>query len=40
MDVKPMLSAYPEQNEAFIADLAVEQAEALEDNAAFEDQSW
>lgn len=40
MDVKPMLSAYPEQNEAFIADLAVEQAEAIEDNAAFEDQSW
>ena len=40
MDVKPMLSAYPEQNEAFIADLAVEQAEAVEDNAAFEDQSW
>ena len=40
MDVKPMLSAYPEQNEEFIADLAVEQAEAVEDNAAFEDQSW
>ena len=40
MDVEPMLSAYPEQNEEFIADLAVEQAEAVEDNAAFEDQSW
>ena len=40
VDVKPMLSAYPEQNEAFIADLAVEQAEAVEDAAAIEDQSW
>ena len=40
MDVKPMLSAYPEQNEAFIQDLAVEQAEAIEDNDAMEEQSW
>ena len=40
MDVKPMLSAYPEQNEEFIKDLAVEQAENAEDNDAFEEQSW
>ena len=40
MDVKPMLSAYPEQNEAFIEDLAVEQAENVEDNDALEEQSW
>jgi AGCS family alanine or glycine:cation symporter len=40
MDVKPMLSVYEDQNEEFIADLAVEQAEAEEDNAAMEDQSW
>ena len=40
MDVEPMLSAYPEQNEQFKQDLAVEQAEAVEDAAAFEDQSW
>ena len=40
MDVKPMLSAYPEQNEQFIADLAVEQAESVEDADAMEEQSW
>ena len=40
MDVQPMLSAYPEQNEQFIKDLVVEQAEALEDAVAIEDQSW
>jgi AGCS family alanine or glycine:cation symporter len=40
MDVKPMLSVYDEQNEQFIKDLAVEQAEAVEDAAAFEDVSW
>ncbi len=40
MEVKPMLSAYSEQNEEFITDLAVEQAAVAADNAAIEDQSW
>jgi len=40
MDVKPMLSAYPEQNEQFINDLAEEQKEAAENAAIDAENSW
>lgn len=37
LDVEPMLSAYPEQNEEFKADLKAENAEAAEEAARFEE---
>lgn len=39
-DVKPMLSAYPEQNEQFIQDVAEEQAQNAEEEAFHDDLSW
>ena len=39
-DIKPMLSAYPEQNEEFIADLEQQQAAEAEEEANTEDMSW
>ncbi len=39
-DIKPMLSAYPEQNEAFIQDLQEQQAAEAEEAANTVDMSW
>ena len=39
-DVEPLLSVYPEQNEAFKADIAREQAAAAEEKAEEDKESW